>query len=147
MPWKSLESAGVRVSFGTDWAAGPINPAYGLILAALRVNFRGDRNWGTDEAVDIETGTRHWTADSAYNLFMENEIGTLEVGKYADLVIFNKDLREMSTPWFILTHKIELGALDDFVDVTMLAGQPVYVKKGVLLDFPRKKDDREHTYQ
>src|SRR5690606_22521203 len=80
MPWKSLESAGVRVSFGTDWAAGPINPAYGLILAALRVNFRGDRNWGTDEAVDIETGIRHWTADSAYNLFMENEIGTLEVG-------------------------------------------------------------------
>ena len=78
---------------------------------------------------------------------MENEIGTLEVGKYADLVIFNTDLREMSTPWFILTHKIELGALDDFVDVTMLAGQPVYVKKGVLLDFPRKKDDREHTYQ
>jgi predicted amidohydrolase YtcJ len=138
MPWKSLESAGVRVSFGTDWAAGPINPAYGLLLAALRVNFRGDRNWGPGEAVDIETGIRHWTADSAYNLFMEDDIGTLEVGKYADLVIFNTDLREMSTPWFMLTHKLELGAMDDFVDVTMLAGHPVYIKEGVLLDFPQK---------
>lgn len=139
MPWKSLEQAGVRVSFGTDWAAGPVNPAYGLILAALRVNFRGDNNWGPDEAVDIETGIRHWTADSAYNLFMETEIGTLEAGKYADLVIFNTDLREMSTSWFLLTHKLELGALDDFVDVTMVSGRPVYIKEGAFSNFPKKK--------
>ncbi len=130
MPWKSLEEAGVRISFGTDWAAGPINPAYGLIIAALRLNYKGESDWGPNEAIDIESGIRHWTADSAYNLFMENEIGTLEPGKYADLVIFNIDIREMSSPEFLATHEIVLGALDDFVDATMIGGRTVYLKEG-----------------
>jgi len=137
MPWKSLEDAGVRISFGTDWAAGPINPAYGLAIAALRLNYKGDNDWGPDEAIDVKSGIRHWTADSAYNLFMENEIGTLEPGKYADLVIFNTDIREMSSPSFWETHEFALGALDDFVDVTMVSGRIVYQKEGTDLNLAR----------
>lgn len=137
MPWKSLEDAGVRISFGTDWAAGPINPAYGLAIAALRLNYKGENDWGPDEAIDVKSGIRHWTADSAYNLFMENEIGTLEPGKYADLVILNTDIREMSSPSFWETHEFALGALDDFVDATMLGGRTVYLKEGTDLGLTR----------
>lgn len=137
MPWKSLEEAGVRISFGTDWPAGPINPAYGLAIATLRLNYKGTNDWGPDEAIAIESGIRHWTADSAYNLFMENEIGTLAPGKYADLVIFNTDLREMSSPAFWETHEFALGALDDFVDLTMVGGRTVYRKEGADLNLAR----------
>lgn len=137
MPWKSLEEAGVRISFGSDWAAGPTNPAYGLAIATLRLNYKGDNDWGPNEAIDIQSGIRHWTADSAYNLFMENEIGTLEPGKYADLVIFNTDLREMSSTAFWETHKFALGALDDFVDLTMVGGRTVYRKDGTDLNLSR----------
>ena len=128
MPWRSLEKAGVRVSFGTDWAAGPINPAYGLFIAALRMNYKGEQDWGPEQAVPIPRGIRHWTIDSAYGLFMENDIGSLTPGKYADLVVFNTDLRKMTSWWFLLTHEIGPGTLDDFVDMTMLGGKTVYVK-------------------
>ncbi len=128
MAWRSMAEAGVRISFGTDWAAGPLNPAYGLFVAATRLNYKFDTDWGPDEAIPIETGIRHWTIDSAYNLFMEDEVGSLEVGKYADLVVFNTDLRKMPTLWFLLTHDIGLGTLDHFVDLTMVGGEDVYVK-------------------
>ena len=128
MAWNSMEKAGVRISFGTDWAAGPFNPAYGLLIAATRLNYKFKTDWGPDEAIPVETGIRHWTIDSAYNLFMEDEIGSLEVGKRADLVVFNTDLRKMPTLWFLLTHDVGLGAFDHFVDLTMVDGEDVYVK-------------------
>ncbi len=128
MPWRSLLDAGVQVSFGTDWAAGPLNPAYGLLIAALRVNSKGERNVGPKETVPVEEAIRLWTIGSARNLFMEDKIGSLETGKYADLVIFNTDLRKMPTFWFLLTHDIGLGTLDHFVDLTMVGGEEVYVK-------------------
>ena len=68
---------------------------------------------------------------------MENEIGTLAPGKYADLVIFNTDLREMSSPAFWETHEFALGALDDFVDLTMVGGRTVYRKEGADLNLAR----------
>ncbi len=128
MPWRSLHEAGVHVSFGTDWAAGPFNPAYGLLIAALRMNYKGTRDWAPGEALPVEDSIRIWTLGSARNLFMEKEIGSLAPGKYADLVIFNTDLRKMPTLWFLLTHKVDLGTLDDFVDMTMVGGRKVYEK-------------------
>ena len=126
MAWRSLEEAGVKISFGTDWAAGPFNPAYGLLLAATRMNYKGKTDWGPREAIPVETAIRHWTAGSAYNVFMEDEIGTLEPGKYADLAMFNTDLRKMPTLWFLLTHDVGLGTLDHFVDMTMVGGRKVF---------------------
>ncbi len=128
-PWRSLHEAGVRVSFGTDWAAGPFNPAYGLLVAATRINYKGKRDWSPREAVSIEDAIRFWTLGSAHALFMEKDLGSLTVGKYADLVVFNTDVRKLPTFWFLLTHEAELGAFDDFVDLTMVAGRKVYEKR------------------
>ncbi len=129
MAWRSMAEAGVPISFGTDWAAGPFNPAYGLFIAATRMNYKGKTDWGPRETVPIETGIRYWTIGSARNLFMEDEVGSLEPGKYADLAVFNTDLRKMPTLWFLLTHEIGLGTLDDFVDWTMVGGKVVYEKE------------------
>ncbi len=149
-PWRSLHEAGVPVSFGTDWAAGPFNPAYGLLIAALRMNYKGDNDWGPREAIPIEQGIQFWTAGSAHALFMENDIGTLAPGKYADLVVFNTDLRKMPTLWFLLTHEVGLGTFDQFVDLTMVGGQVAYEKdrpgpqRGKLALTPgRRKANRE----
>jgi predicted amidohydrolase YtcJ len=128
MPWRSLLDAGVPVSFGTDWAAGPINPAYGLLIAALRVDGNGSTRAGPREKIPVEEAIRLWTLGSARNLFLEDEIGSLEPGKQADLVVFNTDLRKMPTLWFLLTHDIGLGTLDHFVDLTMVDGEDVYVR-------------------
>lgn len=47
------------------------------------------------EAVSFMEALRHHTISSAYAAFDEKELGSLERGKYADFVIWNKDLQEV----------------------------------------------------
>lgn len=129
MPWKSLADAGVRVAFGSDWCNSPFNPMYGLFLSATRINYKGDDDWSPEEKITVEEAIRHWTIDAAYSMFMDKEVGSLEVGKYADFVMFNKDPLEVSSLWFMLTEEIELGKLDDVVDITVVGGKIVFQKK------------------
>ena len=133
MPWKSLEDTGVELSFGSDACAGPINPVYGLLISATRLNYKLDTDWGREERISLEDGIRHWTLDSAKALALEDKIGSIEVGKYADLVLFNTNPLKLDSWWFLLTHKLELGAMDDFVDMTMVGGEVVYRKDGARL--------------
>ncbi|MBN1297852.1 amidohydrolase [bacterium] len=126
MPWRSLEKAGVPVSFGSDWCAGPINPIYGLLISAKRMNYKGKTDWNKAERIPLANGVRHWTIDSAHALHLEKDLGSIEVGKRADLVMFNEDPLVIDSIWFLLTHDIELGKLDDFVDLTIVDGKEVY---------------------
>ena len=125
-PWNSLEKAGVSLSFGSDWCNSPLNPVYGLLIAGTRMNFRGNTSWGPDEKIDVESGVRHWTIDSARALQMEDEIGSIEVGKRADFVVFNTSPLKVTSWWFMLTHKLDIGELDGFVDMTYVGGALSY---------------------
>ncbi len=127
-PFKSMEDAGVNISFGSDWCAGPINPMYGLFLAATRLNYKMKAEWGPGEKISVEKGIIHWTRDSAADLMMEDELGTIEVGKLADFVVFNTDPLKLDSWWFMLTHKVELGGMDGFVDLTYVGGRKVFEK-------------------
>jgi predicted amidohydrolase YtcJ len=128
-PWRSLEKDGIPVSFGSDWCNSPLNPMYGLLTAATRMNFRGKKDWGPGEKISLESGIRHWTIDSARALGMDEEIGSLEVGKSADFVLFNTSPLKIASWWFLLTHEIDIGTLDDFVDMTVVGGSVVYEKE------------------
>ena len=57
----------------------------------------GPNPFGTDESVDIQTALRSYTAWNARQLFMEDRIGTLEVGKYADIAVWDRDLYSVPT--------------------------------------------------
>ena len=48
------------------------------------------------EAVDIRTALRSYTAWGSRQMFLENKIGTLEVGKKADIAIWDRDLYTVS---------------------------------------------------
>ena len=126
MPWKTMENAGVEISFGSDWCAGPINPVYGIIIAATRLNYEGEADWGPDEKITTESAIEHWTMGSAKALKMEKDIGSIEVGKYGDFALFNENLLEVGSDWFLLTHNTQLGSLDNFVDLTVVGGEVVY---------------------
>lgn len=131
MPWQRLQKANVEVSFGSDWCAGPINPVYGLLIAGTRMNYKEETDWGPEEAVSVEDAIRNWTIGSARALFWEKEIGSIEVGKFADFVLFGEDITEAATVWFFLSHEIELGGLDDFVLLTVVGGEIVYARPGL----------------
>jgi predicted amidohydrolase YtcJ len=132
-PWRSMEKAGVEMSFGSDWCAGPLNPVYGLLIASTRLNWRLKNDWGPEEKIDIVDAVSHWTLDSAKALKVEDDLGSIEVGKYADFVLFNTSPLKLSSWWFLLTHKLEMGAMDNYVDTTVVDGRIVYQRDGSLL--------------
>lgn len=131
-PWRSIEKAGINISFGTDWIAGPdlppINPLYGLVIAATRINYHMNTDWAAEEKIDIEDAIRHYTLGGAKALFMEDEVGSVEVGKHADFVLWSTDLLKIASWWFLLTNKFEVGGLDHFVEMTFVDGKAVYIK-------------------
>jgi predicted amidohydrolase YtcJ len=47
------------------------------------------------ERLDVESLVRGFTIDAAYQMHMEDEIGSLEVGKKADLVVLDQNIFEV----------------------------------------------------
>ncbi|MBI4615447.1 MAG: amidohydrolase family protein [Planctomycetes bacterium] len=126
MPWRSMKEAGVPLAFGSDWCAAPFNPIYGLLVASLRYNYQENSDWGPEERLEIEETLAGYTLGGARALHWEDQIGSLEVGKRADFSLYEIDLREIDSTWFLLWHDAELGALDDFVRMTCVDGRVVY---------------------
>ncbi len=133
-PWRSLETAGIQLCFGTDWIAGstlpPINPLYGLLLAGTRFNYKMETDWAPEEKISLENAVRYYTLGSAKAMFMEDEIGSVEAGKLADFTLWHTNLLKITSWWFLLTNSVEVGALDDFLDLTVVGGKPVYTRQG-----------------
>ena len=49
-----------------------------------------------EQAIDLETALRGYTIGSAYAVGLDREIGSITVGKSADLVVLGEDLRTVS---------------------------------------------------
>lgn len=80
---KSMINAGVTVSAGSDAPVTVPNPIEGIHNACNHYN--------REEALSIEEALRMYTYYGAYATFDEDVRGTLEVGKYADMIILNKN--------------------------------------------------------
>ncbi|MCP4230057.1 MAG: amidohydrolase [bacterium] len=130
MPWRSLLDAGVNLSFGSDWCAGPMNPIYGIIVAGNRLNYHLNDEWGPNEKLDIAEIIKSYTIGSARALHMDDDIGSIEVGKLGDFVLFDIDLFDLTSWWFLLTHDLEMGGIGDFVKFTVVGGDIVYHQEG-----------------
>jgi predicted amidohydrolase YtcJ len=66
--------------------------------------------------VSVETAVRAYTLGGAYANFVEQNRGTIEVGKYADLILLSDDLFE------IPPEKI----LDSRIVLTLVGGKEVF---------------------
>ncbi len=94
-PLKTLLSRGILWSGGSDYSVTPIAARYGLWASLARQTAKGTygpQPFGTAEAVDIHTALRSYTAWGARQMFLEKKIGTLEVGKRADIAVWDRDL-------------------------------------------------------
>jgi len=112
--WRSFLNAGVPLAFGTDWAVEPLNPMGGLYAAVTRQDLETgepEGGWFPEQRLTMEEAVRAYTLGSAYADFREKELGSIMVGKLADLVVLDKDIF-MIPPREILSTSVVMTVVD-----------------------------------
>ena len=95
LPLRTFEDRGIRWAGSSDFDVSPFAPRHAFWAAAARetmLGTHGSNPWGTDESVSIHETLRAYTATAARQVFLEDRIGSIEVGKLADIVAWDRDL-------------------------------------------------------
>ena len=118
--WNSLQNAGAKLAFGTDYDVEPVNPLRGLYACVTREAIDGGPagGWQPQEKLPLQDCIRAYTSGSAYAEFMDGKKGELKVGEFADFVILSRDLTKASPKEFLTTDVLE----------TVVGGRTVYQK-------------------
>ncbi len=121
MPYATYTKRGILYSDGSDYPVTPYAPRYGLWSSVAREP-DGDRfgkaPFGTAEAVDIHTAMRSHTIWAARQLFLEKQTGSLEVGKLADVAVWDRN-----------PYAVPTAALKDMrCMMTLFGGKVVFVR-------------------
>jgi hypothetical protein len=98
-PFRSLLEAGAVLVMGSDWNVSTANPLLEMEVAVTRVSDarRGERpSFLPDERIDLIDALAAFTAGTAWVNHLEREVGSLEVGKAADVVVLDRDLFDRS---------------------------------------------------
>jgi len=92
--WRSLLESGAMLSFGSDFPVEQVNPMLGIYAAVTRQDLNGwpDAGWFPGQRLSREEAIRAFTLDAAYAAFMENETGSIEIGKRADFIVLDRDI-------------------------------------------------------
>jgi predicted amidohydrolase YtcJ len=90
LPVNSTKKSGVIFSLHADAPMYEEDPL-SLVQTAVTRKTREGIAIGLNERISVMAGLKSLTIDSAWQLHMENKIGSLEPGKYADLVILDKN--------------------------------------------------------
>jgi predicted amidohydrolase YtcJ len=92
--WASIQRAGGRLAFGSDWPVVSLDPRLGLNMAVNRTTTSGEPagGWLPGERLPMTAALDAYTAGSAFAEFAEAEKGSLRTGLLADLTIWDRDL-------------------------------------------------------
>jgi hypothetical protein len=97
-PFNTFVKNGILWGGGSDYSVTPIPARYGLWASVERETLKGTYGahpFGTAESVDIHTALRSYTVWGARQLFLEDRIGSLEVGKEADIAVWDRNMYTM----------------------------------------------------
>jgi predicted amidohydrolase YtcJ len=113
--WQSLERGGATLAFSSDWpCTWPPSPFVAIQQTVTRQAWRspdtvnipgvpldGAAQGGAvatgaiyvpEERITVEDAVRAYTHGSAYAAFSDDRVGTLEVGRLADLAVLSQDI-------------------------------------------------------
>ena len=122
--YKSLEDAGAKLTFGSDFPASGagtlgLSPIMQIEIGRTR-QYPGEPDSPIQpresERLSVESLVRGFTIDAAYQIRMEDKIGSIEVGKLADIVVLDQNIFDVD-PYTI--HKTN-------VVMTVLNGEVIY---------------------
>ena len=116
--WKTLLESGIPLPLGSDFPVELANPFYGLHAAVTRQNRDNQpvKGWYEHEALTIEQAFKGFTLDAAYGGHMEDNIGSLVPGKWADFILVDQDIFAVPAQDIWKTQVIQ----------TWLAGEKVF---------------------
>lgn len=118
-PFKTYTQRGIRWANGSDYSVTPFPARYGLWSAVARQTLLGTNGatpFGTEESIDVHAALRAVTIDVARQMFLEKKIGSIEVGKYADLAVWDRD------PYTVATDQLK----DMRCELTVFNGRVVF---------------------
>jgi predicted amidohydrolase YtcJ len=97
-PYGSLERSGATLVGGSDWSVTSMNPLPAIEIAVTR---RGARQpagpaWLPQEVVSLDAMLLAYTINGARLQLQEDNVGSITVGKAADLVVLDKNLRAIA---------------------------------------------------
>jgi len=119
--YAALRKAGARLALGSDFPVEPANPFYGLHAAVTRQDREGQPpgGWRVDQAMSLQQAVAGFTVDAAHAGLMEDKVGSLEPGRWADFILLDRD------PFTISPAELHQVVVEE----TWLAGKRVFVRK------------------
>lgn len=117
-PFKSLLKATGVLAIGSDCPVVDNNPFYEVHRGITRVHDDGlpEGGWNPTEKLTVAEVLKGYTYGSAYGVSREEELGTLEPGKLADVIILDRDLFRVD-PADVRSAQ---------VDLTIMGGSIIY---------------------
>jgi len=93
-PFHTFRAKDMIWANGSDFSVTPFAARYGIWAAIAReplLGVYGKDPFGRAESVDVHAALRAVTIWAAHQMFLEKKIGSIEVGKYADLAVWDRD--------------------------------------------------------
>ncbi|MCC3862423.1 amidohydrolase [Pseudemcibacter aquimaris] len=92
--FRDFLNTGTPLIFSSDFPTESINPFEGMYRAVTRMHEDGTpaNGWNIEQAVTIEEAIKAHTIWAAYSSFDEDILGSIETGKYADLIVIDRDV-------------------------------------------------------
>jgi predicted amidohydrolase YtcJ len=117
-PFNSLANGGGKLAFGSDFCVAELNPMRGVFRAVTRLtnDLEPTNGFSPPERLVLADALRAYTYGSAYVNKREHDLGTLESGKLADIVVLDRNIFDIPGEELIYVK----------VDVTMFNGNIVY---------------------
>ena len=122
-PFRSYQERGMIWASGSDFFVTPFPARYGVWASVARrplLGVYGDAPYGTAQSVDVETALRSFTIWAAHQMFLDDKVGTIEPGKYADLAVWDRD------PLTVPTDELR----DMACEMTVFNGEVVFEREG-----------------
>jgi predicted amidohydrolase YtcJ len=118
--WRTFLDQGSKIACGSDFPIESPNPFEGLHAAVTRQNNANVPvgGWYKNQAMTMTEAFRCFTLDAAWAAHQEKVIGSLEIGKWADFIVVDRDIFKISPEQLGKTQVLQ----------TWMGGKRVYKK-------------------
>jgi len=107
--WRSVLDTGVHLPLSSDFPGETLNPFYGVYAAITRQDPEGNPpgGWYPEQRLTLDEALRGYTTEAAFAEFEENDKGSIEKGKLADLTVISQDVTRVAPKEILSIHVVK----------------------------------------